>query len=409
MNHPQMLDRNFIAKLAGVVGDRHLWGADVLSAREPGCDPGNLAAGLLVAPRNSKEVSAVLAICNEIAVGVVPHGGLTGLSGGAVSEPGQLIISTTRVNQEIEVDPDGQTIVVDAGVALEDAEKAAGDFGLSLGIDIAARGTANIGGMLATNAGGSEAFRYGVMRHRVLGLEAILPDGTIFSDMKRVPKANEGLDLKQLFVGSEGTLGIITRAVLKLEARKGLPATALVAVPSAAAALAVFRALRRSPVVELSNAEIMWHRFASVSARDLGLPSLLEFADRPVYVIFEICPRLITANGSDLLADALADAGIEEAVIAKSDSEREAIWRIREDTWTIDRQYPHGHWYDVSVPTRLLDDYVASVQERVNAVGADLMVSPWVISATATCTSPFRRAGLQMISNRQSHPRSTRA
>ena len=146
----------------------------------------------------------------------MPHGGRTGLVGGGVSAIGEIILSLAAMNKIESLSADGGTATVGSGVTLQSLQEAAAKVDLATGIDIAARGSATIGGMISTNAGGMEAFRHGVMRHRVLGLEVVLPDGRIMSDMAQVTKSNEGYDLKQLFIGAEGTLGIVTRAVIKL-------------------------------------------------------------------------------------------------------------------------------------------------------------------------------------------------
>ncbi|MGI9408407.1 MAG: FAD-binding oxidoreductase [Hyphomicrobiaceae bacterium] len=370
-----MANSRFISRLKRAVGAQGVQEASDLAGRDSGIDGANLDAGLAVAPKSTQEIAQVLALCHEHGVAAVPQGGLTGLAGAAATVPGQLIISTGRLNREIDIDPTGGTALVDAGVTLEALNDAARPFGLSAGIDIGSRGTATIGGMLATNAGGGEAFRNGVMRHRLLGLEAVTATGTVMSDLKRVAKANEGLDVKQLFVGSEGTLGIITRAVLKLEAFRADDATALVGCETAAQASAVLSALRASPSCELCRAEIMWHNFATVSAADLGLSSLLSFADCPVYVIFEVT-LLPSANDdfAGILTDAMEEAGVEDAIIAQSERERADMWRIREDSWTIQRQHPHGFWFDVSVPQARIDDYLGEVNARMKQVDPALLV-----------------------------------
>lgn len=370
-----MSDGQFISLLKQIVGPAGVQDASDLAGRDSGIDPANLDAGLAVAPKSTQEIAQVLALCHEHGVAVVPHGGLTGLAGAAATAPGQLIISTGRLNREIDIDSMGGTALVDAGMTLEAVNDAANPFGLSAGIDIGSRGTCTIGGMMATNAGGGEAFRNGVMRHRVLGLEAVTATGTVISDLKRVAKANEGLDVKQLFVGSEGTLGIITRAVLKLEASNSDFSTTLVGCQSAAQASAVLSALRTSPDCELCKAEIMWHNYATVSAADLGLSSVLSFTNCPVYVIFEVT-LLPSADGdfAGVLTTAMNKAGVEDAIIAQSERERADMWRIREDSWTIQRQHPHGLWFDVSVPQARMDDYLTDVYARMKQVDPALLV-----------------------------------
>lgn len=370
-----MIDDTFLDNLREIVGADCVLLESDLAGQDGGIDLDNLKAGLLVLPQSVPQISQILGLCNASDVSVVSHGGLTGLAGAATSSPGQLIVSTARLSKICEIDPVSRTAIVDAGVTLEQLNIAAGAHGLRTGIDIAARGTATIGGMIATNAGGGDAFRYGVMRQRVLGLEAVCADGTIVSDLKRVVKANEGLDVKQLFVGSEGTLGLITKAVLKLEPAPGAASTALVACQSAAKATALFNALNTMPMFELCRAEIMWRNYAQVTSLDLGLSELLSFANCPTYVIFEGALRSAgDAVFEDLLMDAMESVEIDDAIIAQSERERSDMWRIREDSWGVQRQYPDGLWFDVSVPHEFLDDYVALTTERMRGVDPDLIV-----------------------------------
>ena len=370
-----MFDHNFLERLREIVGVRGLLSADDLAGRDSGIDATNLDAGVAVLPEKVSQVSAVLALCNARRVSVVSHGGLTGLAGAAASHPGQLIVSTSRLNQICDIDPMGGTALIDAGVTLEVLNNSAGAHGLCSGIDIGARGTATIGGMIATNAGGGEAFRYGVMRHRVLGLEAVCADGTVLSDLKRVTKSNEGLDVKQLFIGSEGTLGVVTKAVLKLEPVAGEMSTALVACDSAAQAVLLFHALRTSPHLDLTKAEIMWRDYAQVTAHDLDLSALLSFADRSVYLLLDGAMRDLERDAfADVLVAAMEDIGIDDAIIAQSERERANMWQIREDSWGVQRQYPNGLWFDVSVPQSLMDDYVAAVCARIDVVDQELRV-----------------------------------
>ena len=195
--------------------------------RDPGFHADNLKAGLMALPDSTGQVSRLLAHCNENRIPVVAHGGRTGLSGAAVTRPGELILDTSALRAIVHIDPLGATAIVEAGVTLADLESAANAHGLSTGIDLAARDTATVGGMAATNAGGIEAFRRGVMRNRILGLEAVLADGSVIDSLKRVNKANEGLDVTRLLVGSEGVLGIITRVSLSLVTRDPPSVTAL--------------------------------------------------------------------------------------------------------------------------------------------------------------------------------------
>ena len=265
-----MLSEEFLAALESLCTVRE---GDAVAALDPGFYPGNLGAGIVALPSTADEVSAIVDLCRAHKVSIVPHGGRTGLAGAGASVPGQLILDLKAMNAVSEPDTDTGTISVQAGATLQQVQEACAPHGLTPGIDLAARGSATIGGMIATNAGGMEAFRCGVMRQRVLGLEAVLPDGSLLSDMTHVSKANEGLDIKQLLVGAEGRLGIITGAVLKLDALPGATSTALVSFECAASAVEAFHSLHVQG--GLLRAEIMWRAYADTVARDIGLSDLI--------------------------------------------------------------------------------------------------------------------------------------
>jgi FAD/FMN-containing dehydrogenase len=211
-----MIAGDILADLREIVGASGLKTGDALSVLDPGADQHNLDAGVMVVPQNTAQVASILRFCNEHRIAVVPHGGRTGLAGGAVSAIGEIILSLSALNRIESLTASAGTAIVESGVTLQALQEAAARVNLSTGIDIASRGSATIGGMISTNAGGMDAFRHGIMRQRVLGLEVVLPDGSIMSDMAQVTKSNEGYDLKQLFIGAEGTLGVVTRAVIRL-------------------------------------------------------------------------------------------------------------------------------------------------------------------------------------------------
>lgn len=369
-------DDDIIAAFAAIVGNTGIRSAAALAGFDPGFHQDNFGAGLAVLPRSTAEVSAVIELCQHHGIPVVPQGGRTGLSGGAISRTGEIVLMTDRLDRIVEIDPLAMLAVVEAGVTLQALDKAAAEHDLSAGIDFAARGTATIGGMISTNAGGMEAFRNGTMRNRLLGLEVVLPDGAILDDMTRVPKCNEGYDVKQLFCGAEGTLGIVTRAVLRLAPADGAATTLLAACPSAAAALDVFRRLQRSSGLDLLHGEIMWRDYAARVAEAIGLSRVLAVAKAPLYAIFEVAPRAPDADIAEtllgLLADPMATGGVINAIVAGSERERGEIWRIREDSFVIDQTLPNALWYDVSVPLANLDAYAAGTAGRLAEIDPTL-------------------------------------
>ena len=356
------------ADLISLIGEAKVRSGEAVASLDPGFDSRNLRAGLVATPTSVAEISQLLKFANERGIGIVPHGGRTGLAGGAVSEDGQIVLSLQRLNSILHIDAQGSTAIVEAGVVLHDLDEALQPLGLALGIDLGARGSATIGGMIATNAGGIEAFRNGVMRARVLGLEAVLADGTVVSDLSLVTKCNEGYDVKQLFIGSEGTLGIVTRAALKLVRRPGSRSTALVTTETAAAATTLFRVLEKQKLLAF---ELMGGRYVrlAVSSHKLeGLASLVASAGFAFIVE--------TEGSEEELVAALELGEAVDAVIAKSDAERQEFWKLREDSWVVDRNYPAGLWFDISVPLADLDDYLNELERRLEAlnVQAELFV-----------------------------------
>ena len=365
-----------LADLRRIVGAVGVKDPATVAGLDPGLRAENLAAGVIVLPASTAEVAEVVAYCGRHSIAVVPHGGRTGISGGAVSQPGQIVVQTTRMNRILSVDPLAGTAVVEAGAILETVETEVAGHGLSVGLDLGARGSATIGGMVSTNAGGLEAFRYGVMRHRVLGLEAVLPDGRVLDDLKLVTKANEGYDVKQLFIGAEGTLGIVTKVALDLVPHGAGRATALVSCPSVSDAVKAFRRLRNRADGELLAAEIMWSDYARVTAGQLGAAEVLAFDPEPdaVFVLFEVADN--EGGGGAFLERALGacfEAGeTRNGVISKNRRERDTIWSIREESFLCERDYPHGYWFDVSVPLGELAGYADRLFAQIGEIRPDL-------------------------------------
>ncbi len=367
------LDNNLVKALEALCTVRR---GEAFSALDKGFHDNNLDAKIAAFPETTGQVQALVKLCALYAVPIVTHGGRTGLAGAGASKPGQLIVDMSRMNAIEDVDTLSGTVVAQAGATLQVVQERCAQAGLTPGIDLAARGSATIGGMISTNAGGMEAFRCGVMRHRVLGLEAVMPDGSLFSDMTRVTKANEGLDIKHLLIGAEGRLGIVTRAVLKLEQVPGATATAIASCASAQAAVQGFYQLRRRG--DLLRAEVMWRNYAMTVAEALGLSDLLTFCEAPLYVLFEAGGATQSAARETLEAGLLAavEAGhVSDAVFAQSGRQEADMWRIREESWEVEKAWPGGLWYDVSLPLDRLDEYASGLEAAIGAMGADMRLS----------------------------------
>ncbi len=370
-----MITNDILASLRSIVGANGLKTGEALMLIHPGSDPHNLDAGVMVSPGNREQVAAVLRFCNENKVGVVPHGGRTGLAGGGVSTIGEIILSLAGLNRIESISATARIAIVESGVTLQALQEAAAEVNLSAGINIASRGSATIGGMISTNAGGMEAFRHGVMRHRVLGLEVVLPDGSILGDLSQVTKCNEGYDLKQLFIGAEGTLGVVTRAVIKLTPADEFTATALVACPSATHAVALLEKLQRDRSLNLLRAEFMASDYFVLAAANLGPASLAAFTDAPAYLILETDDpdqQAAQSRLEDALGLAIEAGLVVDAILAQSEKERNEIWNIREDSSVVDRVHPGGYWFDISVPLHALEAWLTRFHEAIAALGPDI-------------------------------------
>lgn len=342
---------------------------------DPGSDPDNLRAGIVVAPASTAEVAAIVRLCRQCDVPLVPQGGRTGLVGGGISHPGEVVLSLARMNRIEHLDPVGRTAIVQAGLSLEALQVAALEHRLEPGIDLAARGTATIGGMVSTNAGGVMAFRNGVMRHRVLGLEAVLADGTIYSDLTRVVKNSAGYDLKHLFIGAEGTLGIVTRVVLKLDPTPRATATALFGLPSVDAALQLVRLALDSDAGQLRAAEALWQSYIELTASVLGWSEPGFVLDQPIYLLLALGgagDEALRAGFEQLFAEITERFPDVTGIVASSKRQEEDLWRLREDTEIIYRSYKAAPSYDVSVPLSEIDAYASRIHAGLSAIDADL-------------------------------------
>ncbi|MFK0691257.1 FAD-binding oxidoreductase [Mesorhizobium sp. IMUNJ 23033] len=366
-----------------------------MAAIDPGWNQFNFGAGIVVAPGSTAEVALVVGICSRHAVPIVPQGGRTGLVGGSVSKIGEVVLSLGRMNRIERLDPVERVAVVEAGVTLAALQAAALDEGLEPGIDLAARGSATIGGMVSTNAGGVMAFRNGVMRHRVLGLEAVLADGSVFSDLTRVVKNSAGYDLKHLFIGAEGTLGIITRIVLKLDPMPRATATAMFGLPTVGAALETIRLALNSEAGHLRAAEALWRSYIKLTASAHGWSEPGFDLDQPICLLLSLGggrEEALCDEFERIFAQVLECFPESTGIVAGSRRQENDLWRLREDTDILYRTHPAAPSYDVSVPLSEIDDYVSRVLAGFCAIEPDL--SPYLFGHLAD-------GNLHIVLNRQ--------
>ena len=324
-------------QLAAVVGDRYVQTGDAISDRYR-IDISRKYTSrpvFLVKPQSTGEVAETLRLANAAGVPVTVVGGQTGTVGGAVPADGGIALSLERMNQIAEIDIVSMTMTVDAGCILQTAQEAAEAQSALLPLDLGARGSATIGGVIGSNAGGNRVLRWGMMRDMVIGLEAVLADGTVVSSLTKMLKDNAGYNWKHLLIGSEGTLGIVTRAVLRLRPLPTSRQTALIATDTFEDAIGVLRRLEVGLSGRLSSFELMWEFFyAAMSEALLSQRARPMPLGRSFYVLVEAMggdEETDAAQFERVLGALIEDGVVKEAIVARSERERDAIWSVRED------------------------------------------------------------------------------
>jgi FAD/FMN-containing dehydrogenase len=340
-------------------------------------------AAAVVRPASAAELAEVVRLCAEAGVAVVPQGGNTSMVGGAVpAEDGsEVVVSLARMNRVRALDPVDLSITLDAGVTLKAAQDAAAEAGCLLPLSISAEGTAQIGGVLATNAGGNNTVRYGNARDLVLGLEVVLADGTIWNGLRRLRKDNTGYCLRQLFVGSEGTLGIITAAVLKLVPRPLETEVALCAVASPEAALHLFTRLYRQDPAAVQAFEYMSGTGMAFVLRHIPGAVLPLAAPSAGYALVELAtPRQgagLRAALESVLEQALEAEEITDAAVAESGAQRAAIWKLREEHAEAQKREGASVKNDVSVPVSRVPELIRRASAACEALMPGIRVVPF--------------------------------
>jgi FAD/FMN-containing dehydrogenase len=354
----------FLIALCGVLDDAALLTGDriPLRSRSDASLSGRDLPLALARPASVEAVSAALALCHAYRVPVVTQGGMTGLAGGANPAPDAVVLSLDRFAGIEDIDRAAATMTLRAGTVLETAQKAAEDAGFLLPIDLGSRGSCQIGGNIATNAGGIRVIRHGMTRDSILGLETVLADGTVISSLNRLRKNNTGYDLKQLFIGSEGTLGVITRAVIRLSPLPVGKATALVALSRFDQALALL-ARAQSDLPGLSAFEIMWARYFDFSSEAEGL-ALFDRSHAFTLIVEQ--SGVADATGLEtVLAAAFEDGLIDDALVAQSEKDSRRFWAVREGA-AYDR-LPGLINFDVSIATGRLGDFAEACEAALLA------------------------------------------
>jgi FAD/FMN-containing dehydrogenase len=363
----QLLD-----KIAAAIGRTHiLEGADVSEryavdwSRENPCKP-----AVVLRPTSTQQVSAILRLCNEARQPLVTQGGMTGLAGGATPQTGEWVLSLEKMNGIVELDADSMTLTARAGTPLETLQNAAREAGLMLPLDLGARGSCTIGGNIATNAGGNQVIQYGMTRSLVLGLEAVMADGTIISSRNKLLKNNTGFDLKHLFIGSEGSLGIVTEAILRLFPATSSRQSALCAMDNFSDVVALLKVMKRKlPVI--SAFEAMWasyfrHAVDVIKCRRDPFEHPYNY-----YVLLESegnDPDMDEERFQSALFEELESGRIADAVISRSGQDRQDFWAIRDSVGEILRSLRHEANFDIGIPLSETEDCIREIDTELNQV-----------------------------------------
>ncbi|HEY1876598.1 MAG TPA: FAD-binding oxidoreductase [Rhizomicrobium sp.] len=326
---------------------------------------------LLLKPATTAQVSTILAVCQDTGTKIVTQGGNTGLVGGQIPLHGEVLLSTKRINRIRGLDESGMTLTAEAGVTLAEVQRSADDRNLLFPLSLASEGSCTIGGNIATNAGGTHVLRYGMTRALVLGLEVVLPGGRVLEMLRSLPKDNSGYDLKHVFIGSEGTLGVITAASLKLFPKPEVAVTAFAAVPSPGAALKLLGEMQHATAGQLSAFELIPRvalefviRHIDGTRDPLGAPS-------PWYVLMEATGGRhanLAATFEDGLAAAITEGVAGDAVVASSQAQAASLWKLRESISESQKREGASIKHDISVPVAAIPDFLAKATPAVLAI-----------------------------------------
>jgi FAD/FMN-containing dehydrogenase len=329
---------------------------------------------LMVSPATTRETAAVVAACRDSATAIVPQGGNTGLCGGAIPDRSgnQVILSLHRMNRVRDVDPENFSMEVDAGCILVKAQDAASSAGRFFPLSLSAEGTCQVGGNLSTNAGGINVGRYGTARALVLGLEVVLADGSVLDTMRSLRKDTAGYDLKQLFIGSEGTLGIITGATLRLFPDPGELSTAFIGLDSPGAAVALLGHLRTRLDDRIESFELVSQRVLELVVQHIPGASLPFEDGFPWYVLTDSALRGDTELLEESLLAEARDGRLLDAIVAKNAGEAEQFWRLRHSIAEAERQEGKALKHDISVPLSRMQEFLARGDELLAALRPDL-------------------------------------
>ena len=366
-----MSQEQFLSKLISTLGaDVALRGSEVPEHYHTdwsGTPPQRPLA--LVRPRTTDEVSAALRLCSMHKVAVVPQGGMTGLAGAATPAQGVVALSLDRMNQIEEINTQTGLMQVQAGVTLQAVQEAAVNAGMVFGVDLGARGSCQIGGNVSTNAGGNGVLQHGMMREQVLGLEVVLADGSVLPMLRPMIKNNTGYDLKQFFIGAEGTLGVITRVLLRLRPAPKATATTLVAMPDFDSALAVLARMQSHFGNSVAAYELMWDSFVQASLAWLKLCA--PFAERyPLLALINVDGKSEAQLQDDVqqvLQECMEAGEVLDAIVAQSGAQAQTLWKLREAPAELNNNMHPAINFDVSLPQADIGRFAEACEAAFNA------------------------------------------
>ena len=363
------LSPELIAKFRAIVGDKYAVTdqADIVPYVTEERDLFKGRSPLVLRPGSTAEVSAICKLASANKIALVPQGGNTGLVGGQTPHNGEVVVSLKRMDRIREVDAASNTMTCEAGVVLAVAQQTAAEVDRLFPLSLGAEGSCTIGGNLSTNAGGTAALAYGVAREMALGLEVVLADGRILGTLSKLKKDNTGYDLRNLFIGAEGTLGIITAATLKLFPKPRAIETAYVGLASPAQALRLLSLSQNEAAGTLTSFELLSDVAVDFSIRhgiDIRDPLACKY---PWYVLMELSSPREDARATleAILATALEDGIVDDAVIAANLSQRQAFWKLRDEMSAAQKPEGGSIKHDISVPTAAVPDFIAEANTAV--------------------------------------------
>jgi FAD/FMN-containing dehydrogenase len=330
--------------------------------------PNDISPMVLLRPSSTEELSDIMKLCHSEGQAIVPHGGLSGLVEGTNTNKNEVAISLERMNLIEAVDIKSRTMTVQGGAKLQFIQEEAEKQNMFFPLDLGARGSATIGGNASTNAGGNRVIRYGMMRDQILGMEVVLADGTIVSTMNKIIKNNTGYDIKQLFIGAEGTLGIITRLVLRIRPKPLSQEVAFIGLNNFSEVTTFLNYAESALGGTLSAFEVLWQDFYKLvtSPPASGAPPIAQTYN--YYILLEAMGGNIEQDANrfiEVLSQAMEDKLIVDAAVAQSESEKVAMWAIRDDVAQV-RQVNPIFTFDVSVSLDIMEEYLDELQLKMN-------------------------------------------